>query len=104
MKTLKKILTGMLIIALANVGMLVINQDVALAANCNLYSTTDFFGNTTTSGNCGGSRVNVYSSTDSFGNTNTWGSIGNSRINSYSSTDSFGNTNTWGSISCFWNC
>ena len=75
MKTLKKILTGMLIFALTNVGMLVINQEVAEAANCNLYTTSDYFGNTTTTGNCGGSSVNLYSSTDSFGSTNTWGSI-----------------------------
>ena len=104
MKTLKKILTGMLIMALVNVGMLVVNQEVASAANCSLYSTTDWLGNTSTSGTCGGQRVSTYSTTDWLGNTSTSGSIGRSRVSTYSTTDWLGNTSTSGSINCFWNC
>tara|TARA_B100001996_G_C18652779_1_gene590085 strand:- start:315 stop:569 length:255 start_codon:yes stop_codon:yes gene_type:complete len=78
---IKKLITGILTISLLNIGMVVLAEEPAMAANCSLYSTTDMFGNTSTTGTCGGSRVSTYSRTDMFGN-----------------------TSTRGSVNCFWNC
>ena len=93
MKTLKKILTGMLIMGLANVGMLVIDQGVALAANCSLTTTNNGFGSSTR-GYSGDSRINLNSTNSLFG-TITRGWVGNPST-------SINSTNT--GINCFWNC
>jgi hypothetical protein len=78
MKILVKNLTvGLLVVLLANVGILVVDQDVAMAASCNLHSSTDPWGNTSTSGYCNGNRVSTYSSTDPWGNTSSSNSLSN---------------------------
>ena len=94
MKTLVKNLTlGLLVVLLANVGILVVDQDVAMAASCNLTTTNNMLGSST-SGYSGNSRINLNSSSNMLGNS-TSGYVGNPRtsINSRSI-----------GLSCFWNC
>ena len=92
--TMKNLLTGLLVITLANVGMLVIDQEVAMAANCNLTTTSNMFGSSTR-GYSGNSSISLNSSSSIFGSS-TSGYVGNPST-------SINSTNT-GFSNCFWNC
>ena len=116
MKILFKNLTvGLLVVLLVNVGISVVDQDVAMAASCNLTTTNNMLGSST-SGYVGSNRYST-STTNNMLGSSTSGYSGNSRINLNSSSNMLGNStsgyvgNPRTSInsssigfSCFWNC
>ena len=59
-KTVKNLTVGLLVVLLANVGILVVDQDVAMAASCNLSITSNMFGSST-SGYVGNPRTSINS-------------------------------------------
>ena len=113
MKILVKNLTvGMLVVLLANVGILVVDQDVAMAASCNLTTTNNMLGSST-SGYCGNDYVSLTTTNNMLGSStsgyvgsnryststtnnmlgsSTSGYSGNSRINLNSSSNMLGNS------------
>ena len=92
-KMISKLIRGILVISLLNLGMAVIVDTPAIAANCTLSTTNNMFGSTT-SGYSGNSRISLSSTNNMFGST-TSGYVGNPRT-------SINSTNT--GLTCFWNC
>ena len=114
-KTVKNLTVGLLVVLLANVGILVVDQDVAMAASCNLTTTNNMFGSST-SGYCGNDSVSLSTTSNMFGSS-TSGYVGSNRIGLSSTSNMFGSStsgyvgnprtsinsiNT--GLSCFWNC
>ena len=97
---IKKIIIGVLAVALLNVGAVLIDQEPALAygSSCSLSSSTNAYGRTSTYGSCDGKTVSLSSSTNAYGRTSTYGSIGNSTYSTSSSTNAYGRTSTYGSL------
>ena len=91
MKTLVKNLTvGLLFVILANVGLLVVDQDVAMAASCNLSTTSNMFGSTT-SGYCGNDSVSLSTTSNMFGSS-TSGYVGSNRYSTSTTSNMFGSS------------
>jgi len=116
MKTLVKNLTvGLLVVLLANVGILVVDQDVAMAASCNLTTANNMLGSST-SGYCGSEYVSLTTTNNMLGSS-TSGYVGSNRY-STSTTNNMLGSSTSGyvgnprtsinsrniGLSCFWNC
>lgn len=89
-KTVKNLTVGLLVVLLANVGILVVDQDVAMAASCNLSTTSNMFGSTT-SGYCGNDSVNLSTTNNMFGSS-TSGYIGSKRYSTSTTNNMFGSS------------
>ena len=89
-KTVKNLTVGLLVVLLANVGILVVDQDVAMAASCNLTTTNNMFGSST-SGYCGNDSVSLSTTSNMFGSS-TSGYVGSNRYSTSTTNNMFGSS------------
>ena len=93
---IKKVLSGILIVALLNVGMVFLIETPAMADSCSLTTTSNFYGGSSTTGYCGNDRVSLTTTSNFFGGSSTNGYVGNNRYSTTTSDNFYGGSSTNG--------